>query len=593
MLKARVTRIAYVLSLSGAMIAGVIGPVCGSAQESTQESTTWTGGAMNMKGAPIEKSTAPDASTESEARQSLVTVPAAQPPTEIEIPRIPAMRGFRQLADSQEFKTMFKELITAKVPVLYQTMMMVENGAATGFIGSVNAMQGVVSNLSESQQLYIKILEMGGDTSGGQRRAYVKSMVESLKDKNKGVWPAALMYASGDDTKKDTDADFEKFTSHPRGGSSSAELARQSSAMGDSSSGTGTGGTTPDDTKASNNGGASGRTEGFNLIDELFTPREGENSENILNDLKGAWKQWIGNFKTTPKNVNDLQVGRINENADIVEEKNVYEPATALENHGTECKNIYNYHLHKTRVKTWKSLNKVMHDYCDFKRDSKNYFSELFKKERAEQNIDEEAWRYVQSQDVKVTINLVDQFFKLMVIRKPWEEWTAEDCNVFSGDEGTMPIPQGKKCEDVNDAALFKQNEGDGRQSFDDCSDRERPCLRNVLLYKIAKFIAASKVNRYYANLWYAGMQRTTEPYQSYWLTRLTCAQLGLAQNSVGVCEAGEELEQRADEVFEDWLVFSNKLSKLAQGQGGSTIFRPTENSLSNFTAGAAGGETP
>lgn len=558
----RHTRLACNLISFVVAVTSVMAPLCRVSAE-----TKLTDGANGMNGATTDTSTAPNATNEETKASSATSITSAPSPEEVEVPRLPPMRAVRQLSDSDDLKTMYKELITTKVPVLFQTMMMVENGAATGFIGSMNAVNGALSNTISSQDLYLKLLDTA-DTSGAQRYAYIKSAMDSQQNKNKGVWPAALMYAAGDTFKKEDDAKLEKYQKHEKGGSSSSDL---------SSTGTGS---TP-----------SG-TQGFKLLDAIFAPQgeEGKGTNNIqkaLDDQKEAWKKWIGDFQTEPKGSDAAPVGAL-------KEKEEYKDATQLkENDKKDCKNVYNYHIHEVRVETWKNLNAVMKQYCEFKKGKENYTKDIFEKVRAAEKINKDTWKKVQSPDVKVTINLVDQFFKLMLARKPLDEVKCED---FKGDTDSMPVPKGKKCEDVS----YKEDDSNSSQSnqsqsFDDCSgDGKKTCLRNILLYKITKFIAASKVNRYYADLWYAGMQRVTKPFQGYWLTRLACIQLGLAQhNFLGVCEVGEDLERRADENFEDWIVFTNRLSKMAQGQGGSSVFRPAENNLSNFSAGAAGGAKP
>lgn len=577
MYSARQTRLAHTIISFIVAIAGVMGSVC---LVSAEESTQLADGAAGSQGATVNTNTAPNPVVEEANETTNRSISSAPPPEEVIVPRLPPMRAVRQLSDSDDLKTMYKELITTKVPVLFQTMMMVENGAATGFIGSMNAVNGALNNTIESQDLYLKLLD-SADSSGAQRYAYIKSTVESQQNKNKGVWPAALMYAAGDTFKKEDEPKLEQYQKNQNGGSSSSDLSSTGTGSGGGSGGGGSGG-----------GGSGG--QGFKLLDAIFTPQPGENASQIqreLNDQKEAWKKWIGDFQTEPKQSQGETIG-------VLEDKQEYKKATEFDQLSQadkdQCKNIYNYHLHTVRVKTWETLNEVMKQYCEFKKGKENYDKDIFEKVRPQDKIQKTgAWKKSQSPDVKVTINLIDQFFKLMLVRKPLDE---VDCSDFKGDEQSMPVPNGKKCEDVSfNASNDDSNNSNQNQGFDNCTgDGAKTCLRNVLLYKITKFIAASKVNRYYADLWYAGMQRVTKPFHGYWLTRLACTQLGLAPTNVlGVCEAGEELERRADENFEDWIVFSNRLSKMAQGQGGSPVFRPAENNLSNFSAGAAGKGAP
>jgi hypothetical protein len=83
---------------------------------------------------------------------------------------LPPLKGFRQLADAAPIKEMYKELINKEVPVLFQTMMMVENGAATGFIGSMGAVSNLMNNTIQTQQFQLQLMDLT-DTTGQMKYA--------------------------------------------------------------------------------------------------------------------------------------------------------------------------------------------------------------------------------------------------------------------------------------------------------------------------------------------------------------------------------------------------------------------------------------
>jgi hypothetical protein len=83
-----------------------------------------------------------------------------------------------------------------------QTYMMVENGAATGFMGSMNIGSNLMTNLLDTQNYQLALLEASDDT-GKMKKAYVARVAQEMQGgANKDVWPAALYVASGEDGKK-------------------------------------------------------------------------------------------------------------------------------------------------------------------------------------------------------------------------------------------------------------------------------------------------------------------------------------------------------------------------------------------------------
>ena len=120
---------------------------------------------------------------------------------------LPAMKGFRELADAQPVQDMFKGLVTKKVPVLFQTMMMVENGAATGFMGSMQAVSNLMSNQVETTQLSFQLDDML-DPSGQRKFEHGVAILNALEGGGDvKTWPDALWDARGDSPPAEIDAE--------------------------------------------------------------------------------------------------------------------------------------------------------------------------------------------------------------------------------------------------------------------------------------------------------------------------------------------------------------------------------------------------
>lgn len=113
------------------------------------------------------------------------------------------MQGFMQVANSDDVAKMVKGMIKMKVPVMYQTMMMVENGAATGFIGAMGNMNGLLGSTMQASQLQLAMYE-AIDPGGQRAHEYGKAVYEGLQiEGHNNSWPMALWAANSDQLEPD------------------------------------------------------------------------------------------------------------------------------------------------------------------------------------------------------------------------------------------------------------------------------------------------------------------------------------------------------------------------------------------------------
>lgn len=494
---------------------------------------------------------APDKSTASSPALSRSTtakgavVPDRAPEFSTESMKLPPMMGFRQMAKSAPMKTMLKELITADVPVMFQTMMMVENGAATGFMGSMNTIGGLLSNTVQTSDLNMRMLD-AADPSGRASREYVASAYRSMRfdDGNKGIWPAALFWASGDTLEAEPNENFGKFTKNPNdAGATAADLESNA-----------TGAVVP-------------ATKPVLLSEQLFPANSGSANSNAAK-LKEAMLKWVGDINTqveADKGNRWLKMKYTSVPAQA-DQTQLMGPTNSCIDHPTaleskRCEKEY---------EVWKHLNAVMKQYCEFKQKNPNDGKDIFQKTKPADSINTEDWAGVQAFDVQVTINFVDQFFKLMQARRPIEEI---DCSSFKGDKDSMP------------SGITNTSSG---TNFDSCDGAQaKTCLRNVVLYEVTKKIAESLLLTYFEVLWNHTYAAAADKPDVQDMTKyLFCDSLKMGWP----CEPGPDFDRQRDENRQEWVIFLNNFSKLAQGQGGSSVFRPNSNNLSTFSAGAAGG---
>jgi hypothetical protein len=464
--------------------------------------------------------------------------------------KVPPMVGFQQLAGSKPMKEMLKKLITAEVPVMFQTMMMVENGAATGYIGSMNTVGSLLSNTIQASQLQMEMFD-ALDSSGEKKREMIASAYHSMTEdpQNKNIWPAALIYSLGDRLGATSTPvpQWTAFSENPTGyGSGPKDLDPKKNGTGGGAS-----------QKSSMAKAAGGGAAAPLLSERLFPEQE--------NEVKMALTQWVGDIEITAK----APEGGVSRGDLQFSSETKITPKDALERpmRDEPTGNIYKLFLHRTNVDLWKQLNTVMRVYCEHKKSDDNYSADLFKKKRPSEAVEQnakEAWGKIHSFDIRISINLVDQLFKLFVGRTPIDEIK---CESFKGDRDSMP--------DLNQSEVDAAASS-GNNSFDSCEGSgAKTCLRNIIMFKVVQFISISQVNHYYRSIWLGSNMRTQEASDRTLLDYLFCSQLKFAgEQSDWPCDPSHELSLRIEQNSMSWVQFTNQLGKLAQGQGGSSIFR-------------------
>jgi hypothetical protein len=480
------------------------------------------------------------------------------PPTSHEIPKLPPMKGFQQMADSPVMKKMLKKLITAEVPVMYQTMMMVENGAATGFIGSMNTVSNLMSNTVQSQQFQLELFD-AAVSDNEHKRAYVQSAFKSQSEdrQNQDIWPSALFFASGDvlpgsesepvpNIKK-----FEKFTKNPRKSGSSPHDLAQTGSNGGAKAST----ATPPATSVAE----------YKLSEIIFKPQDGETqAPTALSEFKRDLTEYVGDygFKSNEKNGTDKV-------------QHILTAPTKGSSGGTSTsggtssdpKLGYKLKLKETQDEVWKKLNEVMLDYCKFNWDDENYDKLPFDKQRASSKIQPEQWKLIQARDFNITVNIVEQYFKLFFSQQIEES----ECAASFNPEGDFPARK-----------TIEKDSG----SFDTCKG-DKICLRKTVLIALTEFVSKSRTEFFFLDLWRITAMRASIAQNFVREAQyLFCANLQLGMNGVGydgkpICDPAQNFEARITRNNQRWWEFIEKLGTLAQGQGGTGVFRPSSSNLS------------
>jgi hypothetical protein len=500
-----------------------------------------------LPGLPVESNSAP---------YEGVYIPA--PPDQARIPKVHPLESLQQTADSPVIKAKLREFISMEVPVMYQTMMMVENGAATGFIGALNALNALENSFVQSARFKLDLIDAAA-SANPEKKGFVDALWYEQNKQGSGqgtrpsngsvpangssapVYSHSLLTVLGENTQA-TPAPFDKAVSAADPDGSSAVDVGKTSASSQTT-------TTP----SSPNGDVS-------LAEKIFMLVNGEQgiTQDELNRFKTELRDWVGDIKRQKPTNSPMELTIVAPNG--------------MQNNDQEEEYIYPVRIHEFKKEVWVALNKVVKSYCEFKKNnSVNASRHIFEKVRPSDSIAEEEWVKVQSLDIKFTTNILDQYFNILLYRRPIEEI---NCDVFN--ESDLPS--------------IDQLKSSGSSSFDKCepsqNNSQSPlCLPKRILFRIADFIARSKTDYFYRDLWYVSAVRASkEASHVADLNYLYCTNLRLAINGQFdqsmVCDPEDAFQTRIEQNRQDWISFINEFSQLAQGRSGSSPFRPLSSSI-------------
>ena len=378
---------------------------------------------------------------------------------------LPALKGFRQLADAAPIQQMYKELINKSVPVLVQTMMMVENGAATGFIGSMNMVSNLMNNTVQSQQLQMQLMDLTDET-GQMRKAYAEKIAKTLQEQNNAQsWPVAL-YAASDDDPKAQIAEM-KMPAAP-----TPLTLTDSPLIKDK--------TKPDvsfikEILITKFYGVIENPDSSDSNDP--SPESGAGMDNYGNDVLAEQQQQfieaVGDFKIT-----------VDQKGKLVKENKV-KHIKAKEEKGERGITLMS---RKEITKVWENLNNLMNKKCVYNKNNENLNKEPKEKILSTVGIkwDDKEWSDASAPDLQITENLLDQIYSL----------SREKISKEKGDCGeSFPKGSGFKPPFAGDYANADEKSPDLCKATD---GKPTPCLRFKAIFRMASLIGTSRAYHTY-----------------------------------------------------------------------------------------------
>jgi hypothetical protein len=430
--------------------------------------------------------------------------------------RMPTLIGMRQLMDGTPIKDMLKDLTTKQVPVLFQTMMMVENGAATGYIGALNATNGILQNTMQSQDLQIKLMDMT-DHTGLQKEAYLRRMKQALDNPNTNdAWPAALFAATGDEATGRI-ADFRQMPEAK--GFSVANLR----------------------------GSPSADASRVLLSDLLFYSDDAaESSRDVLNLLKSDFRRYLGDYEIEQAPVANKKSGV------AIRIKRV-KPQAANNRRGLARAKW------EEQAVVFESLGRILKLHCEFKKGTANSKADPFTARTAGQYLrsvmdqstatpllthqQRSPWEYASSPDIPLSINFLDQLHLLFNKGARMEDLNCEEFNFQAADIPSMMAA------------------APGQGSLDDCTGN-KACVRNRVIVFYSDVVARSRVLYLYRVLIEQVYKFAVTPELQRYLTQML-------REEFGDYDINHEITLNQQR----WNEYQTFLAKYAQGlSGGSSV---------------------
>ena len=457
---------------------------------------------------------------------------------------LPPLKGFRQLADAAPIQKMYKELINKSVPVLVQTMMMVENGAATGFIGSMNMVSNLMNNTIQTQQFQLELMNITDDT-GQMKYAYAGAIKKAFNDKNIESWPAALYVANGDSATGDKIGTFTELKPNKKPFTSDDNPNAKSK------------GATP----------APGAEDEKSFLDDILLPEEkidptdeagflaAQDRNEQIKELRKDVLENVGNLKIVSKADDKDGIARI---VTIT-----YVEPTKKENNQSGLSRIAG----QETKKVWENLNELMHQLCKFKQGNENNGLEPIEKKTASTGAGwkPEMWKDASAPDIEIKQNILEQIFLVSRLSTDLSELKC-DTEFPSGKGLEVPfLDKFAPADEKNPDLCIKKGE------------KVTPCLRFKALYHMASIIGNSRTLHRYELLMAKTDKYAMDPMMERMLTQLF-------DRILGDDEIGVFIDKNRDR----WAELILYMARYMQGQQGSGgTFKPGGSNAVGISPGA------
>jgi len=421
-------------------------------------------------------------------------------------------------------------------------MMMVENGAATGFIGSLGAVSNLMNNTIQTQQFQLQLMDLT-DTTGQMKYAYAGGIQKAFNDKQAQTWPQALFLVNGD-SHKGAMGNFDKLKENSEPFTLIALPSNQ--AAGKQPSGDG---------------------KKVKLSEILFIKEannNGNSKEKHQNDkieeLKKEYTDFVGDLEIEiQKGEGSDQVGRL--------VKVNYQKPNQQDDKGR-------WGLQKQAYKhsdsVWKNLNKMLNKLCKWKKGEGGNTNKGkgYDETKTPANIPDfyppDVLKGASAPDITVNAILIDKIWNQFF---PKQELKDVQCDQEFRENSKFP-----------DATNFQAPQNTAEDCKSTSDDEVKPCLRNRIMVHIATVIGRSRAYHSYLNL---------QLYSQRFAKDSATAQLN-RQLFTQIIGDGRSLDELLDDNLDMWIEFDHAFGRFAQStmSSGSGLGVVQKNNLPNQRSG-------
>jgi hypothetical protein len=463
---------------------------------------------------------------------------------------LPAMKGLSQILNSAVTKDFLKEATASETTVLMQTYMMTENGAATGFMGGMNIGSNLMSNLLQSQDFQMKLMD-ASDSTGKLKEAYVNRVAALMQEgDHKDVWPAALYVASGEDGKMSTAPVMKEL----KKGDRDKDLPGAFSLKGIASNAD-----NPTKKKLSEIlfMGASGAAPQGVAAKDKYAYDKGQ-----LDELREDFVNMVGDVEIdlTSKS----QFARDINLKFIAPARMDRCSAASCTPGGDPRRGVARINWEEVQV-AWQNINQILFDYCTWKQNNPNSGKKLpFDLEtstttQAIGQTNQEGvgtpWELASAPDITMTVNVIDQVLKL------YEDHRAKgdlQCDKLKLDETAIP----------SDANI----NSNGDKNLNDC-DANQGCLKNRVVLHLSYMIARSRTLHTYRALHTISHRFVTDQFTGELVDKLF-------DRAFSGMNVNQELEANRAR-YADFITYMGQLTQGSIGAG--PLMRPGSNNNSEM----------
>ena len=456
------------------------------------------------------------------------------------------MQALGQMADSADLQKYYHALLRRRIPVGQMTMMMVENGAATGFMGALSGLSSIYDNTIQSHSLQLAQLQ-AFDHSGLAVKQYERSLAEQMQvEGHKDAYVHAMWASNADVLDIDSANRAQERPKTPEYVYPLA-LTETRGAIIDPK-------INPEKMEPETVQPPKKRLSAIVFDDEIAKVSQsddltGKQHSNDVAKIQSFKREFIELFGDVEYQVEDRNGAHIRNMLYI-------EPARIDGRKAIDA-------LDRSYLESvWTNMQTILREYCAYKAQDSNYEKELYDKLRPASVLEDHKTERdnASAPDIALTVPFVDQIFKLMVSGQALQK---VDCAaLFNPSIDTMPSMNDESSSKVSASATPAAAPASSNDTFDDCKSEPKRCLRNKVIYTATRLIARSRTLHHYLFAYQQSLQFTREPqYQE---------QVG---DLVDYALAGVNLETEIEDNRERWIGFTNFLSKLAQGSAsGSSL---------------------